>query len=351
MTAPARLPAHVIEEFGKQVLHAGGMSADDADIVSHHLTLASLRGVDSHGLVRYAMYARRVRDGGMVSPTTVTFVNSGGTVSLIDGADGVGQVIGQRAMEHVVEQANRSGIAAAAVRSSNHLGALSPYTILAAEAGCIGIAMTNASPRMAPAGGAQALLGNNPWSIAIPGRDRPVVMDMANSVAALGKVRMMKARGELMPEGWARDNDGLPTRDPEAAISGLLEPIAGYKGYILALMIDLMTGALAGGVSSTGVGVLTDTSRPGRTGHFFLALSVSHMRAMDDFLGDVESVTDSVRSSRRAPGVSEILVPGDIEARIEADRRAHGIPLTQELLNSVRHSATEFGLPVPTWAA
>jgi LDH2 family malate/lactate/ureidoglycolate dehydrogenase len=346
---PPRVAVGEIEALGQRVLHEAGMTADDAAIVSRHLALASLRGVDSHGLVRYLVYARRVASGGICSPSTITTLHDSGSSVLVDGGNGPGQVVGQHAMDTAVERALRGGVGLASVRSSNHLGALAPYTMDAAEHRCIGLAMTNASPRMAPTGGAQALLGNNPWSVAVPGPDGPVVMDMANSVAALGKVRLMQARGELLPEGWARDDVGLPTRDPQAAITGLLEPIAGYKGYVIALIIDLLTGALSGGGPSPTVGVLPDVARPGRTSHLFLAISVEHLVPWPEFLDRVGAVTAAIRASRLAADSAEVLVPGDLEARIAADRRAHGVPLTDELASSLRTAAEEFGVPAPGW--
>jgi LDH2 family malate/lactate/ureidoglycolate dehydrogenase len=348
-TAPRSVPVDDIEELGQQVLRSAGMTPDDARTVSRHLALASLRGVDSHGLVRYLVYARRVASGGMRSPSPITTIRDGGQALLIDGGDGVGQVVGQYAIDTAVERARRSGVCVVSVCAGNHLGALAPYTLDAADRGCIGVVMTNASPRMAPAGGAQALLGNNPWSIAVPGPDRPVVMDMANSVAALGKVRLLQARGEPLPEGWARDDDGLPTTDPQAAITGLLEPIAGYKGYVIALMVDLLAGALSGGGPSTEVGVLTDVSRPGRTSHLFLAIDVEHLVPLAEFRERVGRATEAIRTSRRAVGSTEILVPGDLEARVEVARRAHGVPLTGELATALRTAAEEFSVPLPSW--
>jgi LDH2 family malate/lactate/ureidoglycolate dehydrogenase len=252
-------------------------------------------------------------------------------------------------MELLVERAKKSGVAIASIRNSNHLGALAPYTIYAANNGCIGLITTNASPRMAPTNGSQAMLGNNPWSIATPSPDGPVVMDLANSVAALGKVRLIKARGELLPEGWARDNEGVPTRDPQAAITGLLEPIAGYKGYVMALMIELLTGTLSGGVPSTGVGALTDVSRAGQTSHFFLAISIESLMPEEEFVASAGKLTSDVRNSRLAKGSTEILIPGDIENRISKDRRSAGIPLTDELLDALKTAGSEFNIPLPEW--
>lgn len=347
--AVRRIPLADIEEFGKKVFRASGMTEEDSNIVSEHIALASLRGTDSHGLVRYLMYARRVKGGGVLSPTKIEIVKDSGASLLIDGGNGLGQVVGQKTMELLVERAKKSGVAIASIRNSNHLGALAPYTIYAANNGCIGLITTNASPRMAPTNGSQAMLGNNPWSIATPSPDGPVVMDLANSVAALGKVRLLKARGELLPEGWARDNEGLPTRDPQAAITGLLEPIAGYKGYVMALMIELLTGTLSGGVPSTGVGALTDVSRAGQTSHFLLAISIESLMPEEEFVASAGKLTSDVRNSRLAKGSTEILIPGDIENRIAKDRRSAGIPLTDELLDALKTAGSEFNIALPDW--
>lgn len=345
------VPFEKFENFGIEVLKNAGMSAEDATICSHHLASASLRGVDSHGFGRYLMYSRRVKGGGIVSPTKVEVISDSGSTFLLDGCNGVGQVIGQRAMEMVVERAKSTGISFATVRGGNHLGALAPYTIYAAENDCIGIAMTNASPRVAPSGGSQAMLGNNPWSISVPGPERPIVMDMANSVAALGKVRILQARGELLPEGWARDNEGMPTRDPQAAITGLLEPIAGYKGYVIAMMIELLTGAFSGGGGSYEVSAVTNVSKRGNTSHSFFAISIENLMTKKEFLANVGKLTSDVRNSRLARDSEEILIPGDLEARKEVDRRAHGVPLTPELADLLRTASSEFSVPTPEWLA
>jgi LDH2 family malate/lactate/ureidoglycolate dehydrogenase len=162
-------------------------------------------------------------------------------------------------------------------------------------------------------------------------------------------MRLLQSRGEPLPEGWARDRDGRPTTDPQAAIIGLLEPIAGYKGYVIALMVDLLTGVLSGGGPSTEVGVLTDVSSPGRTSHLFLAIDVDQLVPLAEFTQRVEDVTTTLRGSRLAVDSDEILVPGDLEARVEEERRVHGVPLTQELSTALLTAAREFDVPVPTW--
>lgn len=338
-------------QFGTEVLRAAGMTAQDSETVVHHLTQASLRGVDSHGLIRLLVYARRVRDGGIVSPAPIEVVSDNGSVVLLDGGGGAGQVVGQHATEILIERAGSTGIGAVGMRNSNHLGALASYGMAMAGHGLVSISMTNASPRMAPAGGAEPLIGNNPWSIVIPAGDRPLVMDMANSVVAVGKMRLLKARGKPLPAGWARDRDGVPTTDPDTAISGLLEPIAGYKGYVIALMLDVLAGVLTGSGFGPDVGALTKHGRPGRTGHFFLAFRVDDVMPREEFYGRMRDYLDRIRNSRRAVGSDEVLAPGDLESRVEDHRREHGIPVTVPLATALREAATEFGVATPPWLA
>jgi LDH2 family malate/lactate/ureidoglycolate dehydrogenase len=345
----SHVPAERIEEFGKRILMAAGMSEEDAVITASHLSMATLRGVESHGFGRFLMYSKRVSEGGMVSPTSVCMVHDGGSVISLDGKNGVGQVVAQKSMEMAIERAKETGICFVTVKNSNHMGALAPYVLLAANNDCIGLAFTNASPRMAPVGGAQAMLGNNPWSIAVPTGTNPIVMDMANSVAALGKVRILQARGELLPEGWARDSEGMPTRDPLAAITGLLEPIAGYKGYVIALMMELLTGAASGGGGSYTVSAVTNSGVAGNVSHSFIAISLEKLGSKSDFLANVDKLASDVRNSKLARDRSEILMPGDIEYRNQISRKKMGIPLEPELVKNLRDAAELFFVPIPEW--
>jgi LDH2 family malate/lactate/ureidoglycolate dehydrogenase len=295
------------------------------------------------------MYAQRMKERGMHSPTRIEILDDGGALLRLDGNNGVGQVVAQRSMKLAIDRAKSHGLSFVTVRNSNHMGALAPYALLAADAGCIGIVFTNASPRIAPSGGAQAMLGNNPWSIAVPTSSKPIVMDMANSVAALGKVRILKARGELLPEGWARDNDGMPTRDPDAAITGLLEPIAGHKGYVIALMIELLTGALSGGGGSYTVAAVTKSSVPGNVSHSFIAISLDHLGDSEELIGNIEKLAHDVKESRLARESTGIFIPGEIEARMQEDRTRRGIPLKPELASNLRDAASLVGISIPDW--
>lgn len=343
------VPAEKIEDFGTSILVAAGMTQGDASITARHLKMATLRGVESHGFGRFLMYSKRVADGGMISPTSVTVIHDGGSVLTLDGHNGVGQVVAENSMKIAIERAKETGICFTTVKNSNHMGALSPYVLLAADSDCIGIAFTNASPRIAPVGGAQAMLGNNPWSIAVPTSTNPVVMDMANSVAALGKVRILQARGELLPEGWARDSEGMPTRDPLAAITGLLEPIAGYKGYVIALMLELLTGAASGGGGSYTVSAVTKSEIPGNVSHSFIAISLDKLGSKKDFLQNVDKLTSDVRNSKLARDSKEILMPGDIEFRNQETRLKEGVPLKPELVKNLVEAAELFSVPIPQW--
>lgn len=340
-----------IESLGREILQSAGMSPRDAEITAYHLKMATLRGVESHGFGRFLMYSQRMKDGGMVSPTKVDVIHDGGSILRLDGKNGVGQVVAQFSMEQAIDRAKTHGISFVTVRGSNHMGALAPYALLAAEQGCIGIVFTNASPRIAPSGGAQAMLGNNPWSIAVPTSKDPIVMDMANSVAALGKVRILKARGELLPEGWARDNEGMPTRDPEAAITGLLEPIAGHKGYVIAMMIELLTGALSGGGGSYKVAAVTKSAIPGNVSHSFIAISMEHLGDPKEIIGNIEKLASDVKGSRLAKESKGIFIPGEIESVMQSDRTKNGIPLKPELAANLREAATLVGLAIPEWLA
>ena len=342
-------PAQQVGAFGTDLLVAAGMIPDEAATVSDLLVETSLRGVDSHGVVRYPIYARRCRAGGIISPAPVEWVSDNGATSLLDAGDGAGQVVGCRAVERVIDRAATHGVAAVGIRRSNHLGALASYSQRIADAGHIGLVMTNASPQIAPTGGAEKLLGNNPWSIAVPYERAPIIMDMANSVAARGKIRLHKSAGTPVPEGWARDPQGLPTTDPDQALAGLLEPIAGYKGYAIVFMVDVLCGVLMGARNGPEVTELPTLDRPMGVGHLFLAINIDSFAGRETYDAKLEQLVQRIRGTRLAPGVEAVHLPGDIERNIAEERSTTGSPVSRSVLEDYRSAADELGCAVPDW--
>jgi LDH2 family malate/lactate/ureidoglycolate dehydrogenase len=338
-----------VREFGRSLLVGAGMVEHEAQTIADLLVETSLRGVDSHGIVRFPMYARRCRAGGIVSPAPLTWVRDDGATSLLDAGSGAGHVAAMAATERVIGRASSHGIAAVGVRMSNHIGALASYVDRIAEAGHVGIVTTNASPQIAPTGGAEGLLGNNPLAIAVPSPDGPIVMDMANSVAARGRIRLHKAAGTPVPLGWARNVDGEPTTDPDEAMAGLLEPIAGHKGYALVFMMDVLAGIMTGSRSGPEVTELTPYDQPTGAGHFFLAIRLENFTERREYDDRITTLADRIRGSRRARGVDEVFLPGDLERRSAAERQARGLPAGRAMLLDFRETADELGVPCPEW--
>jgi LDH2 family malate/lactate/ureidoglycolate dehydrogenase len=247
-----------------------------------------------------------------------------------------------------VERARTTGVSAVGVRRSGHFGTAAYFTRRAAEQGCVAFLSTNASPAMAAWGGRTKTIGTNPWSIAAPaGRRGVVVMDLANTAAARGKVYLAAERGEALPDGWAASADGTPTTDPVTALEGLILPMAGPKGYVIAFMMDVLSGVLTGAAFGDAVAGPYDPDRRSGAGHLLLTVDVSAMAEPDAFAARMEALVDQVRSGERAPWADEILVPGELEDRTRARLAADGIPLAPATWDSLAVLAHETGTPLP----
>src|SRR5688500_15765971 len=251
---------------------------DDARVVADHLVEADLRGVHSHGVIRVPTYVQQLRDGKLNPRPNVRIVVDNGAQVTVDGDDAMGQLAAFRANEIAIERGRQHGMAGVALRRSGHAGAMAYYPLRAIEHGLIGFATTNAGINMPPTGGTKKLVGNNPFAMAVPtGRDWPMVLDMATSVVAGGKLDVARSKGESIPLGWARDADGNPTTDPVAARAGSLEPVGGHKGLALAVMLDVLAGVLSGGRFGGMLGVDSDQ---GGMAQFFLTIDVTRFPPM-----------------------------------------------------------------------
>jgi len=220
---------------------------------------------------------------------------------------------------------------------------------MALEHDMIGFDTTTASPTMAPAGGREVRLGNNPFAIAVPAGDEPaLVLDMASGAVAKGKIYIAQQEKKKIPLSWALDKDGVPTDDPDKAAEGLIQPLGGYKGYGISLMLDILTGVLSGSGFSTHVGMMYgDTTRPTGTAHSFAALRIDSFIPPDEFKRRVNEMVELMRSCPRAPGVERIYVPGEIELEIQRDRQANGIPVSSALMRELAALGAELGVEPP----
>ena len=343
-----RYPAEPLAAFAAAALWRVGVPEADAAVVADTLLKADLRGHASHGIFRLPWYVRRLQRGVMRPLTELEIVRDRGAVTVLDAHEGVGQIAARRAMRLAVERAGQHGVAAVAVRRSNHFGAAMYFTLEATAAGRIGILITNASPAMAPWGGRQALIGNNPWSIAAPaGRYPPLLLDFANTVVARGKIYTARQAGSEIPTGWAIDRDGRPTSDPVAALEGLILPIGGHKGYAQSFMFDVLAGVLTGARFASGVFGPYQAERPSGCGHLALALDIDHFMDLPEFEARVEALIAEVKAAPLAPGQTEIFYPGEPEARAEARNARLGIPLPAKTVAELEALAAELDLAAP----
>jgi LDH2 family malate/lactate/ureidoglycolate dehydrogenase len=332
--------------LGSAVLGALGVPESDARLVSDSLVTADLWGHASHGMLRLGWYAARLRSGVMSPVTETETVLDVGALTVVDGRDGIGQVITDRACTDAARRAREHGVGVVAVRNSNHFGTAAYWTRRMAEAGFVGILTTNGSPAMAPWGGTEKTVGANPWSIATPGGSHPpVVLDIANTAVARGKIYAALQRGEEIPAGWAVDRDCRPTTDPHAAIDGNLLPVGGHKGYGISFMMDVLSGVLTGSSYATGVsGPYVPDQRSG-CGHLVIALDIDAMLGADLFADRIDDLIESTKAVPLAAGVSEIFYPGEPESRAEAERRQLGVALPEKTLAELRTLADECGVP------
>jgi LDH2 family malate/lactate/ureidoglycolate dehydrogenase len=252
---------------------------------------------------------------------------------VIEGNEGVGQVLAAHAAREAIRRAKVHGIAAVAVRNSNHFGTCMYYTRMGAEAGCVMLLTTNGGPAMAPWGGRKKIVGTNPWSVAAPaGRHPPLLMDMANTAVARGKIYLARQRHERIPEGWAIDAAGRPTTDPQAAIDGIILPMAEHKGYAIAVAMDMLSGVLSGSSFLCAVHGPYETESRSGAGHFIVAMNIEAFQPLADFNSRMEKFIAELKSVPLAKDVDEVFYPGEIEARNDVRYRKEGLLLPADTL-------------------
>lgn len=341
-----RIPAPALLAATARVFTALGVPEPAAAKVAEGLVDGDMRGIPSHGLMLVPMYAERIQAGSVTTATAATVATDLGAIAVLDAANALGILTGDQAMELAVARAREFGIGAVAVRHAFHFGGAFRFVIAAATAGLVGIAAANTRPLIPAPGGAQAVIGNNPLAIGAPsGRPDPIVLDMALSEAALGKIRLAAAAGREIPPTWATDATGTPTTDPAAALAGLLLPAAGPKGYGLAFMVDVLTGVLSGGAFGAGVqGLYADTAAPNDCAHFFCAIDPAAFGGEEEFAARVAELAAQVTASPTAPGVERVLLPGQLEAERHAAARAAGVRVERSVIDNLRQVAAPLGV-------
>ncbi|MDA8597350.1 Ldh family oxidoreductase [Porticoccaceae bacterium] len=326
------------------LFEAAGLNKAGAADVADALVEADEEGVFSHGTMLVPMYVERLQKGSLSKGSKGKVVQDNGAIAIIDAENVFGQLTSQQAVELSVSKSKEFGLGAVAVRNGFHLGRAGRWAGQIADQGCVGIVLSNTRPLMPAPGGAERIIGNNPLAIAMPGSDPKVVLDMAMSASAMGKIRMAEKLGNNIPEGWAVDSDGRPTTDPSEAIKGMLLPAAGPKGFGLALMIDLLCGALSsGGVASEVRPLFGDLDKPYNCAHFFLAINVSHFRDEDTFKGVIDSLSSDIRNSKPAPGTERMMTPGEPDWLIRQDN-AGQVKVAETILEQLKQTASGLGL-------
>lgn len=292
---------------------AAGLSDRAAERVAGALMEAEIAGKTSHGLILAEANLRRLVAGSMTTAERADIVSERGATVTMDAADMNGLLAAEHAMDVAIAKARDLGISAVAVRRAYHFGVAGRYAKMAADAGCIGIAMCNTRVVASAPGGADRLVGTNPLAIAIPTAGEPaILLDMATSEGSVGKIRHAIAAGEAIPEGWALDPDGRPTTDPVAALKGTMQPLGGAKGFGLALAIDLMAGLLATGGWGPALGKMQgDPSGPYNASLLFVAIDVEHFRDLEGFMAEADDAARRVRTSRPAAGSAGVMTPGE----------------------------------------
>ena len=327
------------------IFQACGMTPDDAGLLSDTLVVADLRGCHSHGVLRVPDYVKKLREDGVDPRARPSVIKDRAAALVIDGNNAMGQITCEFAMKRAMERARDTGVAAAAVRGSNHCGAMAYFAMLAIPSDMIGIAITNSLPTMAPWGGCDRIIGINPLGVAIPAHmENHLVFDAAFSGSSHGKIRVYHQKGLDIPNGWAFDNDGLPTTDAAAAIDGLLQPIGGYKGIGLAIVMGVLSSMLSGAAYGTELGNMIDGPKSGEDGQFLMAINVASFEDVDVFKQRMDRAICQIRESKRATEGKAIYAPGGLEAETQAHYLRDGIPLNQITVDGLIASARDCGV-------
>ncbi len=313
------------------IFTGAGMVKEEAVIVADSLVHADLAGMESHGVIRVPVYVKRIENKGTFAQSTLEIIKESDTTALIDGHNGMGQIISGKAMDLCIRKAEKQGVAFVGVRGSNHFGMASYYSEMALKHGMIGMVFTSpAALLMAPTGGIKPILDNNPFSFAIPsGEELPVVLDMATSVVSRGKIGVAAKKGEKIPKEWAMTIDGYETEDPAAAFNGILLPVGGYKGYGLTVIVGILSAVLTGGsILSTDIkDFYTDVSEKQNIGHLFGAVKIDRFIDLNTFKKHMDEMIREIKNCKKAPNVEEILLPGEREFKNAAKYEVTGIPV------------------------
>lgn len=353
-TPPGRVGLEELRTHCAAVLVAAGLPAPRAMLVADSLVDAEARGISSHGVSRVRIYTERLKGGMLDARAEPEIVKRWPATVQVDAHNAIGHVGANAGMELAIAGAAEAGACTVGVANSNHCGTLAYFTRRAATQGLVMIAMSTAPTTMVYFGGRTRAVGTNPLSISVPRPDgAPVVVDMATSATARGKISIAHQLGQDIPEGWAVDIDGVPTTDAAAALAGSVVPFSGPKGSGLAMMIDLLAGAMVGGVWGDNIGnMYEDWTRPQRVGHLFMALNPEAWFGYEGFLAEVGAFADRLHRLPPASGFDQVLLPGEVEDRAYRRASDEGVTLAPQIFADLDAIALEVGIdrrlaPIP----
>jgi LDH2 family malate/lactate/ureidoglycolate dehydrogenase len=337
-----------LTDFARAMFEASGVPSSSARLVAESLVASSLRGVDSHGIQLVIWYTEQIRNGNVDLHTFGHIASENGACMIYDGDNGIGQVVSNVCCDHAIRIATDGGIGLVTVRNSTHFGACAWWARKIASAGYIGIVMCNASPLVAPWQGRERMFGTNPICMAVPGPNA-FLLDMATTTVALNKIFKAVLSGDKsIPTGWAMDSDGNPTTDPKIASEGLPMPLGGYKGYGLAVMVEILCAVLSGGAMLTDVGGIHMHGKPMRANYLFLAIDVARFMPFDEFTARMQWLRETLTNSQPASGFEEVMIAGDPEWRTEEVRLRDGIPIARGIWDQLTALAGSLNVAVPT---
>ena len=353
------IEAKKLENFMRDVFFGLGVPQEDAEIIANVLITSDLRGIESHGIQRCKMYYDRIKQGIYEVKTKIDVIKDGQTTALWDGNCGMGHVIAYKAMKTAIEKAKKYGLGAVAVRNSTHFGIAGYYSLMAIKEGMLGITVTNARPSIPPTFGVEPLLGTNPLTIGAPtDEDFPFLLDCATSIIQRGKVEVYDRINKPLPENTVINDIGETMTNPGEVLEQMLqgkaallplggkgEETAGYKGYGYATVVELLSAALQNGIYLRDtLGIVENSQKRLKVGHFFLAINIDSFAGLDAFKTTAGNIMKGLRSSKKVPGETRIYTAGEKEYLNEQERINTGIPLNKSLQNDILTMKNEMGL-------
>ncbi len=346
-----RYQVQVVKEFAIEVMKKAGLSQEDAEIFVNSLILSELRGVTSHAITRLKAYSDKINDGAVDGKSKPIVITEAPSTLVVDGNNGPGIIVGIKTMDICLEKAGQTGACFAAIKNSTHYGAGGFFAMHAADRNMIGFSICNCDPCVVPFGGAKPMLGTNPLSIAIPATRHPhLVLDMATSVVAKGKVNLYEKLGKNIPLGFIVDKDGNPSEDPFDMHTGALLPFGGVKGYAIALIIDIMASALSGAKNSRQITSFFNCEDPEKfknIGMFMGSIDISKFVDIDTFKERVDYMFDEIKACPPAPGFQEVMIPGEIEDNLRKENEKNGIELSEKIVQELVGLAEKYHISHP----